>query len=191
MMHALPNILTIVRIVLTVGAIALVPFAPAHLYVYLFVLFFVAALTDFADGYLARRFDVVSDFGKVFDPLSDKVLAFVFFFILYGTGIVPQVVILLLVVRDLVVDGVRAALASHVVVPAIYTAKVKTALIFVFILSALYELAFVTASVAHVVTLVLAAGALLFSYVSAAQYAAVFYRAYQKSTSGANNSSSA
>ena len=178
-----PNILTILRVVLTVVAIAIIPFAPVNLYTYLLGIFIVAALTDFLDGYIARRFSIESDFGKIFDPLSDKVLTFVFLVILYPTGVIAPTVILLLIVRDLVVDGVRASLASYTVIPAIFTAKVKTTLIFLLIISALIELSVGTSSILRQVTVLLSAAALVFAYVSATQYAQLFYRAYQSRTS--------
>lgn len=176
MMQYLPNALTILRIVLTLVAVLLVPFAPVHLYTYLFGIFVVAAVSDYLDGFLARKYDVVSDFGKLFDPLSDKILTFVFLIILYETNLIPQVIILLLIVRDLVVDGVRAALAHKVVIPAIMTAKIKTTLIFLLILSALGELAFYSTIELRYVTLGLSILALVFSYTSAVQYARIFYR---------------
>jgi len=180
MIAYIPNILTVARIVLTAIAIVLVPFSLAGIYFYLFFIFVVAALTDFADGYLARKFAVESDFGKMFDPLSDKVLTFVFLILLYGTGLIPHVIILLLIVRDLAVDGVRNAFAARVVVPAIMNAKIKTTLIFLLIISALFELAFYTSAAIHLLTLTLALLALVFSYISAVQYAQIFYRVHQR-----------
>ncbi len=179
----IPNILTILRIALTIVAIALVPFAPTNLYAYLLALFIVAALTDFFDGYLARRFHTESDFGKIFDPLSDKVLTFVFLILLYPAGVIAPVIILLLIVRDLVIDGVRASLASSVVIPAIFTAKVKTTLIFLTVISALLELALGTNELLRAMTMLLSLTALACAYISAGQYAQIFYRVYQSRTS--------
>tara|TARA_B100000900_G_scaffold410392_1_gene428110 strand:- start:811 stop:1326 length:516 start_codon:yes stop_codon:yes gene_type:complete len=162
---------------LTFVAIVLVSLTLPHVYVYLFGIFLVAAVTDFFDGYLARKFEVVSDFGKIFDPLSDKVLAFVFLIIIVNTNIIPLAIILLLITRDLIVDGVRLALAREIVIPAIRSAKNKTVLMFLTIAVALFTLAFPQIALYEDLVMILAMLTLVFSYVSAAQYASIFYRA--------------
>jgi CDP-diacylglycerol--glycerol-3-phosphate 3-phosphatidyltransferase len=178
-MKHIPNALTILRVALTFVAIALLPFEPTQLYAYLFAIFLLAAFTDLADGYIARKYNSVTDFGKVFDPLADKVLSFVFLILLYGAGVVPPVIILLLIVRDLVIDSVRGMFTAHItVVQAIFTAKAKTAATFVFIALALYTLAYGGGVVMAQLALWTAIVALALSYISAAQYAAVFYREY-------------
>ena len=177
MIQYLPNSFTILRIVLTFLAIAVVAITPPYLYIYLFSIFIIAAATDFLDGYIARKFEVVSNFGKIFDPLSDKVLAFVFLIILVGTNIIPLAIILLLIARDLIVDGVRAALARDIVIPAIRSAKNKTVLMFLTIAAALFVLAFPQIQLYEDLVMILVMLTLVFSYVSAAQYAGIFYRA--------------
>ncbi|MAZ67421.1 CDP-diacylglycerol--glycerol-3-phosphate 3-phosphatidyltransferase [bacterium] len=180
MVAYIPNILTILRIALTFAAIAILPFEPRAMYTYLLAIFVVGAVSDLADGYIARKFDAVTDFGKVFDPLADKVLSFVFLVILYGAGIVPPAIVLLLIVRDLVIDSVRGMFTAHIkVIQAIFTAKVKTAATFVFIALALYTLAYGGGNILELLTFWTALAALAFSYISAAQYAVVFYREYQ------------
>ncbi len=190
MISHIPNALTILRILLTFIAIGLLPFAPPKMYLYLLVIFVVAAITDFADGYVARRWGVVSDFGKVFDPLADKVLSFVFLVLLYGAGTVPGVIILLLIVRDLVIDSVRGVFTAHVtVVQAIFTAKLKTFFTFLFIIVALFGLSIGGGEELRYLTIGLAMFALILSYVSALQYAKIFYTAYKKFKSEKNKSS--
>ena len=78
----IPNALTVGRLVLTVIFLALIVYAgrpdappkPANLLLGAFVLFVVTGLTDIVDGYLARRFEVTSKFGRIVDPLADKFL---------------------------------------------------------------------------------------------------------------------
>jgi CDP-diacylglycerol--glycerol-3-phosphate 3-phosphatidyltransferase len=74
-MHRIPNLLTLFRIVLIPVFLWLVflSAAPGRIAIALIV-FAVASLTDFLDGYLARKWNVISDFGKIADPLADKLL---------------------------------------------------------------------------------------------------------------------
>ena len=66
------NLITVSRIVL--GAIIFVLLTRTDLYWYAFILFFIASITDYFDGYLARKFNLVSQFGEILDPIADKIL---------------------------------------------------------------------------------------------------------------------
>ena len=66
------NLITISRIVL--GAIIFVLLTRTELYWYAFVLFFIASITDYFDGYLARKYNLVSQLGEILDPIADKIL---------------------------------------------------------------------------------------------------------------------
>lgn len=109
--HLLPNILTFIRILLTL------PFAWA-LYEGRFgvalVLFFVAGFSDGVDGYLARHFNWRSRFGAIADPLADKFLLVSAYLMLCITGVLPWWLFLLVIGRDLVI--VCGALAYHFVI---------------------------------------------------------------------------
>ena len=72
----IPNILTISRIIL--APIFFVLFIYDYMYS-AFICFFIASITDILDGFLARKFNIVSKFGKLYDPLADKVLIFLGF----------------------------------------------------------------------------------------------------------------
>lgn len=67
----IPNVLTILRIVLSIIIFALIPF---HFYKTCFILFIIAALTDFVDGWWARKFNQKTQFGRISDPFADKAL---------------------------------------------------------------------------------------------------------------------
>jgi CDP-diacylglycerol--glycerol-3-phosphate 3-phosphatidyltransferase len=79
-MRHIPNALTVGRLVLTLIFLGLIVYAPsvgekpAKLLIWAFILFVVTGLTDIVDGYLARRFEVTSRFGRTVDPLADKFL---------------------------------------------------------------------------------------------------------------------
>ena len=72
----------------------------------------VAGFTDFLDGYLARRFDLITDFGKLMDPLADKIFTVSGFVILSARGIVPAWVTILILTREFAVTGLRAMAAN-------------------------------------------------------------------------------
>lgn len=93
------------------------------------VLFFIGCLTDFLDGYLARKMKVVSNFGKLWDPITDKILINSTLISLAYINSVFAWVAVLMVVRDIVVDGVRSWKAVHgIIIPANIFGKLKTVL---------------------------------------------------------------
>jgi cardiolipin synthase len=142
-MKHLPNILTVLRLVLSLmmfvafavigGAIAglEVPAdAGAQLARFAFVAFVVAAITDFLDGWLARRWDVTSLIGAILDPIADKILvcgAIVGLLAIRTPGVlVPGGLILF---REFAVSALREALAPRgIKLPVTFLAKTKTTL---------------------------------------------------------------
>jgi len=70
-------------------------------------LFVAAALTDWLDGYLARLWKIESDFGRLFDPLADKLLVAVTFIGLLGAGLLPVWFVSLVVAREFLITGIR------------------------------------------------------------------------------------
>ena len=102
-----PNILTATRLGLAVVLFALITLES---WVLALVVFVVAAITDWLDGFVARRQGLTSAFGRNFDPLVDKVLvcgAFIFLIKTDGAGLFPWMVTLV-VARELVVTGLRS-----------------------------------------------------------------------------------
>ena len=100
--------------------------------------FAVASFTDFLDGYLARKYDLVSDFGKFLDPLADKLLVLAALALLVHKGQVSVWVFYIVVLRELVVTGIRLiASNSGRVISAGMTGKIKTVLQMVIIILAL------------------------------------------------------
>ncbi|HWO07044.1 MAG TPA: CDP-diacylglycerol--glycerol-3-phosphate 3-phosphatidyltransferase [Candidatus Paceibacterota bacterium] len=124
----LPNVLTLFRGIATVAIIAVFLSPAPHAFVIAFVLFVFAAISDYLDGYLARRLGVTSEFGAVLDPLFDKVLVISLIVLIYPYDIVPAAVLFILIIRDITTDVLKNYLLKHgVVTPAIYSAKLKTA----------------------------------------------------------------
>ncbi|MEG2275515.1 MAG: CDP-diacylglycerol--glycerol-3-phosphate 3-phosphatidyltransferase [Clostridia bacterium] len=140
----LPNKLTILRMILvpvfvllmaldaylpgaglTIGKIAVT--LPWLKYVTCLVFVF-AALTDFVDGYLSRKNNEVTTFGKIMDPLADKLLVSAGFIMLTGMGKIPALITAIVIIRDFLINGFRMfGTAKDAVIPAAWSGKVKTA----------------------------------------------------------------
>ena len=96
------------------------------------VLFIVASITDFLDGHIARKYNYVSNFGKLMDPIADKILTNSLLIILAGEGFIPTVIPVIIIARDIIVDGVRMLLTEKgEVLPAGKLGKFKTAFLMI------------------------------------------------------------
>lgn len=92
------------------------------------LVFLVASLTDFVDGWIARHYGLVTNFGKVADPIADKALIGTALVLLSGYGAVPWWVTGLILVRELGVTGLRLWVIRHGVIAASRGGKLKTGL---------------------------------------------------------------
>lgn len=128
----LPNKITLVRLILVpvMLFLYLANFIPFH-YILSAVVFIVAALTDFLDGYIARKYNLVTDTGKFLDAIADKVLTTTALLVLVSDGVVfrPFGVIMLFIIfsRDYAVDMLRLiASKKGIVIPADMLGKIKS-----------------------------------------------------------------
>jgi CDP-diacylglycerol--glycerol-3-phosphate 3-phosphatidyltransferase len=123
----LPTQLTVLRIILTPVFLFLLFYNGLPFKIFSFFVFTVASLTDWYDGYYARKFGTVSKWGIFLDPLADKILVSAAFIAFYILGYVQLWVVLIIVVRDFLITGLRSyALFKNQPVVTIYLAKVKT-----------------------------------------------------------------
>jgi len=123
----LPNILTVSRVVLSVAFVVVLSVEMAHGYVWAFGLFLIASITDFLDGWLARRYNLITDFGKLMDPLADKILVTAALVLLAVAGLLPAWFVILILFREFLVTGLRMlALARNQVIAADFWGKLKT-----------------------------------------------------------------
>ena len=125
-----PNKLTILRMIL-------VPFFLVSFYIEIknsdssliisTIIFAVASITDFFDGYLARKYNLVTDFGKFMDPLADKILVAAAMICLVGASRMPAWMAVLIISREYAISILRAiAAASGKVIAASSGGKIKT-----------------------------------------------------------------
>lgn len=105
--------------------------------------FVVAAITDFFDGYLARKYNMVTSFGKLIDPLADKILVGAAFIYLSSVEMCPFWVSILIIFREFLVTGLRQlAVAQGVVMAADRLGKWKTAAQLTFCIACMAQLAY-------------------------------------------------
>lgn len=130
-MRDVPNVLTVLRLVAVPAIVALLiadEGAEGPLRWTALAVFVVAGITDWLDGFLARRWGVVSSFGKLADPLADKALVLAVLLMLAAMNEVPWWPLLVIAVREVGVTLGRLAVARDVVIPASAGGKLKTAL---------------------------------------------------------------
>jgi len=121
----LPNRLTLARLFLTLGFVAALSMAWRYGYTVALVLFIVGSITDYADGYIARRLGQVTDFGKLMDPLVDKIMIAGAFICL--TPGIPAWAVVVIISREFLITGLRLLAASKgIVLPADSLGKHKT-----------------------------------------------------------------
>ena len=180
----LPNAITIVRILC----------APVFLWMLLSdagadgplrwwaaVLFIVAIATDGIDGYLARRYEIVTDLGKLLDPIADKALTGCAFVGLSILGELPWWVTILVLVREIGITVHRLVVASNHVVAAAWMGKLKTVAQAVALSLALMPLWTVVGDGIHIVNTIAMWIAVLLTIASGLDYVATEIRGARRS----------
>ena len=98
------------------------------------IIFLLAAITDFIDGYVARKYNMITDFGKFMDPLADKLLVTAALLVLLENGLISGWVVFVILAREFIVTGFRTIAASKgVVIAAGWLGKIKTVVQFMMI----------------------------------------------------------
>ncbi len=180
-----PNLLTFLRILLIPLVLVYIDNESPQRCLIAALLYSVSALTDFVDGYLARRFSQVSLLGKLMDPLADKLLVMATLVWMVPMGRIDAWLVVLLLGRELAITGLRGVASSEgLVISARQMGKHKTALQMVGILCLILHFQvplFLTSLVVdlHQVGLFVLYISLVFSIFSAVEYVQLFARAVQ------------
>lgn len=125
----IPNALTIGRIlVIPIFILLLTLWNNAISHTLAAIIFALASVTDYLDGYLARKWKVVTNFGKFADPMADKILVMTAFIMLVELGFAPAWVVAIIICRELAVTGLRLLLVENggTVLAAAMPGKIKT-----------------------------------------------------------------
>ena len=125
----LPNKLTILRVILIPFFVFFLisPFFDGYGNYIALAIFIIASLTDMADGKIARKYNLVTNFGKFMDPLADKLLVCSAMICLVDLELIPVWVVLIIIAREFIISGSRLVASDNgIVIAASYWGKFKT-----------------------------------------------------------------
>lgn len=125
----LPNKLTLLRVIMIPFFVffMLAPYFEGYGNYIAVAIFIIASFTDFLDGYLARRDNLVTNFGKFMDPLADKLLVCAALICLVQTGQLASWIVIIIISREFIISGFRLIASDNgVVIAASYWGKFKT-----------------------------------------------------------------
>ena len=131
----IPNILTITRFIFVPIIVLCLVFDN---YLLAIITFTISSITDVLDGIIARKFNVISDFGKLMDPLADKLTQLSVLLTLSIKGIIPYWIIVILVVKEaIMIAGASFLYGKDLVVSSKWYGKLTTVLIFIAVINSL------------------------------------------------------
>ena len=134
----LPNKLSIIRVALIPVIVILLYQQSDACRIIAGALFIIASLTDFLDGYIARKYNLVTNFGKFIDPVADKLLVLTTLIMLLHRGQTEAWIIIIILCRELAVDGLRlVAVTQGKVIAASPFGKIKTTCQMIMIIAAI------------------------------------------------------
>ncbi|MEA3488936.1 MAG: CDP-diacylglycerol--glycerol-3-phosphate 3-phosphatidyltransferase [Candidatus Omnitrophota bacterium] len=123
----LPNKITLLRIVLTFVFMILLFSRCLPGKILALAVFLIAAFTDYLDGFIAKKYNITSDFGRIMDPVADKVLVIAAFLAFVEMKLVPAWMVVIIIMREMLITSIRVmALKNNKVLPAGTGGKHKT-----------------------------------------------------------------
>ncbi len=182
---SLPNLLTYARVAAIPGVLVLMSVDTPRYAFWAAMTFALASVTDALDGYIARRYNLISVLGKFLDPLADKLIVLAVLLMLLDLGRVPVWAALIILAREMTITGLRSVAASEgIVIAARDLGKTKTAFqmvgLWALILNHPYPIELFPEPVDfHRLGLAFLYISLFFSVLSAVDYFVGFFRAIQ------------
>lgn len=171
----LPNKLTIFRVILIPFFLAalMISEIPAGKWIAVGI-FILASLTDLFDGKIARKYDMVTDFGKFMDPLADKLLVCSAMIALIEMERIPAWIVIIIIAREFIISGFRLVASDQgTVIAASYWGKVKTTIQMVMVILLIMNLSENIPSIASIINIIeqiLIYGSLILTVVSLIDY---------------------
>ena len=166
----LPNKLTIFRVILIPFFVffLLAPYFPGYGKYIAVAIFIVASLTDLADGKIARKYNLVTNFGKFMDPLADKLLVCSAMICLVETKKLAAWIVIIIIAREFIISGFRLVASDNgVVIAASYWGKFKTTFQMLMIIALILDF---SNKYFHILSTVLVYVALILTVVSLIDY---------------------
>ena len=179
----LPNKLTILRVIMIPFFVffLLAPFFDGYGNYIALVIFIIASLTDLADGKIARKYNLVTNFGKFMDPLADKLLVCSAMICLVDLKLIPSWIVIIIIAREFIISGFRLVASDNgVVIAASYWGKFKTTFQMLMIIYLVVDLQF---AYANIVGMVLVYVALALTVISLVDYIAKNYKVFLEGSS--------
>jgi CDP-diacylglycerol--glycerol-3-phosphate 3-phosphatidyltransferase len=172
----LPNAITMLRIgIIPVLFLLLLSPGPTESLI-IAGIFVVAALTDLLDGYIARRYQIVTTMGKFLDPIADKLIVNTAMILMIPLGRIPAWIVAVIIIRDFTVDGIRTIASSEgVIIQSSRLAKQKTLCQIVAVTALMIHYPFLGAD-AHLVGIVILYVALFLTLYSGLDYLMKFFK---------------
>lgn len=176
----LPNTITLIRI-------GVIPFlfillaSPGEFWsLILAILFVIASITDLVDGYIARKYHLITTMGKFLDPIADKLIVNTAMILMIPGGRIPAWIVAITIVRDLIVDGIRSIASSEgLFIQASRLGKQKTLAQIIAVTALMIHYPIFGAD-AHLVGTVILYIAFILTLYSGIDYFAEFYRRIEK-----------
>lgn len=174
MLKHIPNILTVIRLLL-------IPLIVFYIftgnYILAFVFFTISGITDIADGFIARKFNLISNFGKLMDPLADKLTQIATLASLVFTDIIPVWILLVVFLKEFImICGASFLYGKDVVVYSKWYGKLATVLLYIAIVISLLLKQFELAGVWEDIDLAIFIFALLSTIFSLVMYVKDLYQ---------------
>jgi len=176
----LPNSITMARISVVPFLFLLLASPGPFWSLVLAALFVLAAITDFADGFIARKYNMITTMGKFLDPLADKLIVNSAMILMIPIGRIDAWIVVIMIMRDLIVDGIRSIASSEgIYIQASILGKQKTLAQIFAVTALMIHYPFLGMDAHFVGTIVLYVAFLLTIY-SGMDYFIKFYRGTEK-----------
>ncbi len=131
----IPNILTIIRLLLIPVMVSF--FLSGHIILAL-ITYVIASITDVVDGFIARHFNMITDLGKILDPIADKLLQYAALLCLWHINVIPYWIVVVFLTKEVLIGiGCIKLLKKDIIIPAKWFGKLSTCIFFLAIIVAM------------------------------------------------------